>query len=103
MRSPKNTDGVLTHRVEQYNKCLALLDMCSLNSLLEEDISNWINNVPPEQYSNDTDEEDEMKALMERNRRFREGRDSQSYMSFSNSETTNEETVYVDPKMFKQL
>ena len=41
LRTNKNLQGVLTHKLEDYNRCVALVDMHSLKSVLNSDVNAW--------------------------------------------------------------
>ena len=75
LRSAKNLQGVLTHKPEEYNKCLALVDLQTLKRVLEDDVTKWQKKLMEAHRSSvDTHElvhVEDIKDLIERNKEFR--------------------------------
>ena len=80
LRSAKNLQGVLTHQPEEYNKCIALIDMQTLKRVLEVDVVKWQKKHFEAHRSTIDAHEfvhvEDIKDLIERNKQFRKSQTS---------------------------
>ena len=70
LRTPQKPQGLLTHPIEKFNNCMAMLDMYSLRALLDSNITNWLTNRTVVD-SGPAEDDSEIRQLIARNKQFR--------------------------------